>query len=118
MKLVHTDGKGVDRVTPNGVQFNGIDYDVDVLIWATGFSGAGIGTVASRASVNLTGSGGQTMDEKFAEQGFSTLHGVVSRSFPNFFWQGIQQAAGKSDLTPMVDFLLTLSQRARIKRFF
>lgn len=105
VKLVHTDGKGVDRVTPNGVQFNGIDYDVDVLIWATGFSGAGIGTVASRASVNLTGSGGQTMDEKFAEQGFSTLHGVVSRSFPNFFWQGIQQAAASPNQTFLLEAL-------------
>ena len=84
-------------MTPNGVHFQGIDFDVDVLIWATGFAGAGVGTVASRAGINVIGSNGQTLVEKFAEQGISTLHGVTSNGFPNFFWQGPQQAAGKSE---------------------
>jgi cation diffusion facilitator CzcD-associated flavoprotein CzcO len=36
--LVDTDGKGLDRYTENGIEYNGIEYKIDVLILATGFT--------------------------------------------------------------------------------
>ena len=35
--LVDTDGKGVDEITPRGVVANGQEYELDCLIFATGF---------------------------------------------------------------------------------
>ena len=35
--LVHTDGKGVERITEKGVVFDGEEYLVDCIIFASGF---------------------------------------------------------------------------------
>ncbi|EME46139.1 hypothetical protein DOTSEDRAFT_60823 [Dothistroma septosporum NZE10] len=84
-------------VTQNGVQFRGIDYDVDVLIRATGFFAPSAGTIASRAGINAIGPGGQTLDGKTAAEGVTTLHGVVSNGFPNFFMAGPSQVGESPD---------------------
>lgn len=39
--LVDTNGKGVDQITPTGIQFDGREYDVDVLVLSTGFVSPG-----------------------------------------------------------------------------
>jgi hypothetical protein len=35
--LVHTDGKGIKQITEKGVVFEGEEYELDVLVYATGF---------------------------------------------------------------------------------
>ena len=35
--LVDTKGRGVDRITEKGVVFDGVEYEVDCIIFATGF---------------------------------------------------------------------------------
>lgn len=35
--LVDTDGRGVDHITERGVVFDGVEYDVDLIIYSTGF---------------------------------------------------------------------------------
>ena len=37
VELVDTKGKGVERITPKGLVANGREYEVDCLIFATGF---------------------------------------------------------------------------------
>ena len=37
VELVDTNGKGVDRLTEKGIQFNGKDYELDLIIFSTGF---------------------------------------------------------------------------------
>ena len=37
VQLVDTDGKGVDRITPNAVVVGDTEYEIDCLIYATGF---------------------------------------------------------------------------------
>ena len=37
MHLVDTDGQGVERLTEHGVVVDGTEYEVDCLIFATGF---------------------------------------------------------------------------------
>ncbi|KAF2215974.1 hypothetical protein CERZMDRAFT_34840 [Cercospora zeae-maydis SCOH1-5] len=91
VELVDTDGRGVTRITENGVNFDGKDYEVDVLIWSTGFTSPGIGTAASRAGIELSGRDGKSLDDH-TRSGLSTLHGVTSREFPNLFWPGPQQS--------------------------
>jgi cyclohexanone monooxygenase len=86
--LVDTKGKGVERVTPKGVVFGGVEYDVDCLIYATGFE---VGTdYTRRAGYELYGRGGLSLTAKWAS-GVSTLHGMHSRGFPNCFIMGPQQ---------------------------
>jgi len=80
--LVDTDGKGVDRITPRGVVANGVEYELDCLIYATGFE---VGTDFTRRSgYQVYGSDGLTLTDKWAD-GVRTFHGLFSRGFPNCF---------------------------------
>ncbi|WP_309622602.1 NAD(P)/FAD-dependent oxidoreductase [Novosphingobium sp.] len=80
--LVDTNGKGVDRITADGVVANGQLYKLDCLIFATGFE---VGTsYAQRAGYQIRGVGGRTLEEKWAE-GAQTLHGMTANGFPNCF---------------------------------
>ncbi|MBS0335205.1 MAG: NAD(P)/FAD-dependent oxidoreductase [Proteobacteria bacterium] len=80
--LIDTDGKGVERITEKGIVANGVEYELDCIVYATGFE---VGTsYARRSGYELHGRGGQTLTEKWAD-GVSTLHGLYSRGFPNVF---------------------------------
>jgi cyclohexanone monooxygenase len=80
--LIDTDGRGVERITEKGVVVDGVEYELDCLIFATGFE---VGTsYVRRAGYEITGRGGVTLSQKWAD-GVSTLHGMHSRGFPNCF---------------------------------
>ena len=86
--LVDTKGKGVERITPKGVVANGGEYAVDCLIYATGFE---VGTDYSRrAGYEIVGRDGVSLTQRWAS-GVRTLHGMLSRGFPNCFIMGPQQ---------------------------
>ncbi len=88
--LIDTDGKGVDRVTATGVVAGGVDYELDCLVFATGFE---VGTsYTRRAGYEVTGRGGETLSEKWAN-GWRTLHGLTVNGFPNSFFLGFTQTA-------------------------
>jgi cyclohexanone monooxygenase len=90
VKLVDTNGRGVERITEQGVVANGVEYEVDCIIFATGFE---VGTSYSRrAGYEIVGRGGVTLTEKWSN-GVRTLHGLHSRGFPNCFIMGNQQSA-------------------------
>ncbi|HSM94495.1 MAG TPA: NAD(P)/FAD-dependent oxidoreductase [Rhizomicrobium sp.] len=80
--LVDTQGRGVDRITENGVVANGKEYKLDCLIYGTGFE---VGTsYARRSGYEVYGKGGQSLTDKWKD-GVSTFHGFFSRGFPNLF---------------------------------
>ncbi|GMU46623.1 MAG: monooxygenase [Porticoccaceae bacterium] len=86
--LVDTDGRGVDRITETGVVVAGREYEVDCLIFATGFE---VGTNYTRQSgYDLVGRDGLRLSEKWAD-GLSTFHGLYTRGFPNCFTMGLTQ---------------------------
>lgn len=93
VKLIDTHGQGVDRLTENGVVANGQEYEIDCLIYATGFELAN--EWSHKTGIEIYGRNGTTITEKWKD-GASTLHGWTSRRFPNCFWVSIVQAA----LTP------------------
>ncbi|TYB51791.1 NAD(P)/FAD-dependent oxidoreductase [Nonomuraea sp. PA05] len=81
-RLVDTGGKGVERITGKGVVVAGREYEVDCVIYASGFE---VGTdYTRRAGYDLTGRGGLRLSEHWAE-GMRTLHGVHVHGFPNAF---------------------------------
>jgi cation diffusion facilitator CzcD-associated flavoprotein CzcO len=80
--LVDTDGKGVERITERGVMVAGREYEVDCVIYASGFE---VGTEhARRAGFDMTGRDGRTLSEYWAD-GMHTLHGIHVHGFPNAF---------------------------------
>lgn len=80
--LVDTQGRGVERISETAVWVDGKAYEVDCLIYATGFE---VGTDYTRRSgYELYGRGGQTLTDKWAD-GMSSLHGMHTRGFPNCF---------------------------------
>jgi cation diffusion facilitator CzcD-associated flavoprotein CzcO len=88
--LVDTDGHGVEGLTENAVIANGRAYEVDCLIFATGFE---VGTsYTRRAGYDIIGRGGQTLSEKWSS-GLRTLHGLTTHGFPNCFFLGFTQTA-------------------------
>ncbi|KAF9701859.1 hypothetical protein EKO04_000368 [Ascochyta lentis] len=102
--LVDTKGQGVDRLTEKGVVANGEEYDLDCLIYATGFELAN--EWSHKTGIEIYGRGGLFITEKWKD-GASTLHGWTSRGFPNCFWVSIVQAA----LTP--NFMHITAEQAR-----
>jgi cyclohexanone monooxygenase len=87
--LVDTSGRGVDRVTADGIVAGGVEYGLDCLIFATGFE---VGTAyVRRAGYEIHGRDGVTLTGRWAD-GVRTLHGMHSHGFPNCFIMGPQQA--------------------------
>ena len=88
--LVDTAGKGVERITENAVIVDGQAYEIDCLIYATGFE---VGTsYVRRSGYELFGREGLSLTEKW-ESGVRTLHGMHSRDFPNCFILSNTQSA-------------------------
>ena len=80
--LVDTDGKGVDRITPDGVVAAGTEYPVDCIIYASGFE---VGTEATRRyGFDLTGRDGTRLSDYWSA-GMRSMHGVHVHGFPNAF---------------------------------
>lgn len=80
VQLVDTDGKGAERITPTGVVVKGKEYEVDCLIYASGFEVSSEYT--RRLGFDIRGRGGKPLRESWAE-GAATLHGMHSRGYPN-----------------------------------
>ncbi|MEQ1887625.1 MAG: NAD(P)/FAD-dependent oxidoreductase [Alphaproteobacteria bacterium] len=98
--LVDTRGQGVDRITEKGVVFDGKEYEVDCLIFATGFE---VGTNYTRRSgYDLIGRDGLALSEKWAN-GVSTFHGLHTRGFPNCFIMGILQSGFTANFPHALD---------------
>ncbi|WP_394928525.1 flavin-containing monooxygenase [uncultured Ilumatobacter sp.] len=88
--LIDTDGKGVERIDATGVWVNGEHYELDCLIFASGFE---VGTSFERRSgFETTGRDGLTLSQ-YWEDGMRTLHGMNVHGFPNAFVVGPTQAA-------------------------
>ncbi len=88
--LVDTKGLGVERITEDAIVFEGIEYPVDCIIFATGFE---VGTAYTRRSAfEAYGSGGVSLSDYWAS-GMRTLHGFYSHGFPNLFHLGMTQNA-------------------------
>jgi cation diffusion facilitator CzcD-associated flavoprotein CzcO len=88
--LVDTDGKGVNEINERGVIVNGVEYPVDLLIFASGFE---VTTgYTHRLGFDPKGRDGVSLSEAWAE-GPATLHGVLSNGFPNMFMISTVQGA-------------------------
>ena len=100
VKLVDTKGKGIERVTENAVVVDGVAYEVDCLIFATGFE---VGTAyARRAEFEVYGRGGVSLSDYWAK-GMKTHYGFLSHGFPNCFHMGLTQTGLAPNFTYMLE---------------
>src|SRR3984957_13347560 len=94
--LVDTKGKGITEINENGVVFEGREYPVDVLIYATGFEVQVTGIYN-----DIRGENGLSLNDKYAE-GMRTVFGIHSAGYPNLFIMGGYQASFQFNLTFML----------------
>jgi len=98
--LVDTKGKGAERITKKGVMVNAREYELDCLIYASGFE---VGTDFSRrAGMEIVGRNGETLTEKWAD-GVRTIHGMHVHGFPNFFIMSNPQAGFTASYPHLLD---------------
>ncbi len=87
--LVHTDGLGVRRIDETGVWVGDDHFELDCLIFASGFE---VGTAyARRSGFETTGRDGVSLSEAWAG-GMRSMHGMNVHGFPNLFVIGLSQA--------------------------
>jgi cation diffusion facilitator CzcD-associated flavoprotein CzcO len=100
VKLVDTGGRGVERITEHGVVVDGVEYELDCLILATGFE---VGTAYTRrAEFAVYGRGGRSLADYWAN-GMRTYHGFLSHGFPNCFHMGLTQTGLTANFTYMLN---------------
>ena len=93
--------KGVERATANGLVANGVEYQVDCIIYASGFE---ISTEISRryAMDTIEGRDGLSLFDHWRD-GYTSLHGMTSRGFPNQFFTGFIQGGVAANTTAMLE---------------
>ena len=97
-----SDAKGVERITKRGIVANGEEYELDLIVYATGFE---ITTAATRRmDFEIEGRGGKSLFDHWAG-GIRTLHGIASHGFPNWFNIGVNQNGFSPNMTAMFDDL-------------
>jgi cation diffusion facilitator CzcD-associated flavoprotein CzcO len=74
---------GIERITEDGVVVDGQRYDVDCIVYGTGFE-AEVTPLQRRVGHDIIGRGGVSLAEKWAD-GAASLFGMMSRGFPNMF---------------------------------
>ncbi|MFT6754041.1 MAG: cation diffusion facilitator CzcD-associated flavoprotein CzcO [Candidatus Azotimanducaceae bacterium] len=91
--LVDTKGKGITEINETGPIFDGTNYDLDLLVYATGFEVQKTGVYNK-----IVGTGGLDLTDKYAD-GIRTLFGIHSEGYPNLFIMGGYQASFQLNLT-------------------
>jgi cyclohexanone monooxygenase len=97
--LIDTAPLGVRHINERGVVHDGLEYPLDVLIYATGFQ-----WMATSSFNMITGRDGRTLKQKWEQEGTKTFLGVHTRGFPNLFIiSGPQGGGGSFNFTDVLD---------------
>jgi cation diffusion facilitator CzcD-associated flavoprotein CzcO len=94
--LIDTRGQGITEITAKGPVFEGKQYELDLLIYATGFEVQKTGIYNT-----IKGKNGLDLNDKYSE-GIRTLYGIHTQGYPNLFIMGGYQASFQFNLTDML----------------
>ena len=94
--LIDTNGQGITEISAKGPVFESKEYELDLLIYATGFEVQQTGIYN-----DIVGEGGINLQDKYAD-GIRTLLGIHTAGFPNLFIMGGYQASFQFNLTEML----------------
>ncbi|OUS10235.1 hypothetical protein A9Q89_11500 [Gammaproteobacteria bacterium 53_120_T64] len=94
--LIDTKGKGIHEITEKGPVFDGKEYEVDLIIYATGFEVQKTGIYNK-----IVGQNGQEINDKYKD-GIRTLFGIQSAGYPNMFIMAGYQASFQFNITDVL----------------
>ena len=94
--LVDTRGQGITEINTKGPVFDGKQYELDLLIYATGFDIQKTGIYNQ-----IIGENGVELNDKYRD-GIRTLLGIHSKGYPNLFIMNGYQASFQFNLTDMM----------------
>ena len=94
--LVDTHGQGITKISSKGPVFEGKEYGLDLLIYATGFEVQQTGIYNDIVGVDAV-----NLQDKYVD-GIRTLLGIHTAGFPNLFIMGGYQASFQFNLTEML----------------
>ncbi|MBT4616173.1 MAG: NAD(P)/FAD-dependent oxidoreductase [Gammaproteobacteria bacterium] len=98
--LVDTDGQGVERITEKGLMVDGVEYEVDCIIYSTGFE---VGTSYTRRSgYDVIGREAKSLSDHWRD-GTRSLHGMGSHGFPNVFIMNTSQGGFTANFPHLLD---------------
>ena len=80
VKLVDVSQKPIDKITSSGVAHQGIEYEFDAIVFATGFDAM----TGALFNMDIRGRGGRSLKEKW-NGGPQTYLGLTTNGFPNMF---------------------------------
>ncbi|MFC9790111.1 flavin-containing monooxygenase [Rhodococcus sp. NPDC127528] len=80
VKLVDVRAHPIEEVTESGIRTDDSDYELDVIIFATGFDAM----TGSMLKLNATGQGGVRLADRWAD-GPKTVFGLMTADLPNLF---------------------------------
>jgi len=111
--LVDVAPRGVSEINERGVVHEGVEYPLDVLIYATGFQWMGTSTFKK-----IKGRGGRSLTEKWESEGTRTFLGLHTQGFPNLFIvTGPQGGGGSFNFTDVIyahaDYLIWMMKTMR-----
>ena len=94
--LIDTQGEGVTEIREQGPIFRDRQFNLDLLIYATGFEVQKTGIYNK-----IIGKAGLNLEDKYSS-GIQTLFGIHSAGYPNLFIMGGYQASFQFNLTYML----------------
>ncbi|KAK1987226.1 phenylacetone monooxygenase [Colletotrichum cereale] len=103
--LVDTDGQGISGYTERGILVgageSAEEYEVDVLVLATGFASTpGVGQDPSRVlGIPVRGRGGRELTDKWTSDDAANFFGLATHGFPNLFFYAANGATGSANMT-------------------
>ena len=80
VKLVDVSQKPIDKITSSGVAHQGIEYEFDAIVFATGFDAM----TGALFNIDIRGREGRSLKEKW-NGGPQTYLGLTTNGFPNMF---------------------------------
>jgi cyclohexanone monooxygenase len=90
---------GIQRFTERGVVVDDREYEVDCIVYASGFEQGSSWT--DKAGYDVIGRNGARLSEKFATE-LRTHYGFLSNGYPNLFFLGFTQTATVGNFTNLI----------------
>ncbi|MEZ5376043.1 MAG: NAD(P)/FAD-dependent oxidoreductase [Acidimicrobiales bacterium] len=99
VRLVDVTATPIQRITPTGIETVDASYDLDVIVYATGFDAI----TGGYDHIDITGVDGQTLADRWRDSP-STYLGVLSHGFPNMFMvAGPQSVSGSTNFPRAIE---------------
>lgn len=100
--LIDTAGQGVERITEKGLVVDGVEYEVDCIVYASGFEVST--SYQRRLGFEIHGRGGRGLADAW-QDGAATLHGMHARGYPNLVMYSMTQGGIAINFVHVLDEL-------------